>query len=93
MEYANRYSAEEFCNAMITLISQCIYLLRRLIAKQQEQFINEGGIKEKMYKVRTEHRAHPKKQSPFTDPNRPESRPFGPETDVSGMRLKGLLWV
>ena len=46
---------------MITLISQCIYLLRRLIAKQQEQFINEGGIKEKMYKVRTEHRAHPKK--------------------------------
>ena len=61
MEYANRYSAEEFCNAMITLISQCKYLLRRLIAKQQEQFIKEGGIREKMYKVRTEHRAHPKK--------------------------------
>ena len=61
MEYANRYSAEEFCNAMITLISQCKYLLRRLIAKQQEQFINEGGIREKMYKVRTEHRAHSKK--------------------------------
>lgn len=54
--YADRFDATEFCNLMITLINQTTYLLRKLIEKQQEQFLQQGGIKELMFKVRTDHR-------------------------------------
>lgn len=55
-EYALRYNAEEYCNLMITLINQSIYLLRRLIDSQQQQFLEQGGIKELMYRARIEYR-------------------------------------
>ncbi|MDE6483888.1 MAG: four helix bundle suffix domain-containing protein [Duncaniella sp.] len=56
MEFVEIMNAEEYCNLCITLINQSTYMLRRLIEKQQEQFLNEGGIKEKMYKARLEYR-------------------------------------
>lgn len=52
MEYSARWNAEEFCNVCITLINQCTYLLRRLIERQQQMFLESGGIKEQMYKAR-----------------------------------------
>ncbi len=55
-EYAEKYSAEEFCNLMITLINQTTFMLARLIEKQQEQFLKSGGIKEQMYKARVNFR-------------------------------------
>ena len=53
---AERYSAEEFCNLCITLINQATYMLRHLLIYQQDKFVKEGGIKEKMYKARVEYR-------------------------------------
>lgn len=55
-EYAEAYSAEEFCNLCITLINQTTYMLRKLIERQQQQFLEQGGIKELMYKARTTYR-------------------------------------
>lgn len=43
---------EELANLAITLIHQCSYLLGRLIDRQKEQFLKEGGIKEQMSAAR-----------------------------------------
>ena len=47
---------EEIANLCITLINQATYMLKNLIARQQEQFITEGGIREQMTKARLEYR-------------------------------------
>lgn len=54
--YAMRFNAEEFCNLCITLINQTTYMLRRLLESQQEQFLENGGIREAMYRARTNYR-------------------------------------
>lgn len=54
---AERMNAEEYCNLMITLINQTTYLLRRLIDRQQQQFLEHGGIKEQMYRARVSYRS------------------------------------
>lgn len=55
--HAQGMNAEEYCNLMITLINQSTYMLRKLIERQQDQFLKHGGIKELMYKARTTYRA------------------------------------
>ncbi|MGM9746397.1 MAG: four helix bundle suffix domain-containing protein [Paludibacteraceae bacterium] len=55
-QFASTMNAEEFCNLCITLINQTTYMLRRLIDKQQEQFLQEGGIKEQMFAARVQYR-------------------------------------
>ena len=58
-EYAvviTRMNDEEIANLCITLINQATYMLKKLIARQQEQFITEGGIREQMTKARLEYR-------------------------------------
>lgn len=55
-QYAHTMSAEEFCNLCITLINQATYMLRRLLDSQQQQFLEQGGIKELMYKARVAYR-------------------------------------
>ncbi len=51
-----RLNDEEIANLCITLINQATYMLRNLIARQQEQFVVEGGIREQMTKARLEYR-------------------------------------
>ena len=55
-EFAAQYTPEEFCNLCITLIHQTTYMLRKLLEHQQKQFLEQGGIKELMYKARVEYR-------------------------------------
>lgn len=55
--FAHKMDSEEYCNLCITLINQASYLLKRLIERQQEQFLKQGGIKELMYRARTEYRS------------------------------------
>lgn len=43
---------EDFCNAMITVISQTMYLLKQLVAAQEHDFAENGGIRERMTSVR-----------------------------------------
>lgn len=45
-------SAETIANIAITLIHQTDYLLQRLLERQQENFLKNGGIKEQMYNAR-----------------------------------------
>lgn len=55
-KFAHRLNDEEFCNLCITLINQATYLLRRLLERQQQQFLEQGGIKEQMFKARLNYR-------------------------------------
>lgn len=43
--FAQRLNAGEFCNLCITLINQTTYLLKCLIDRQQQQFLEQGSIK------------------------------------------------
>lgn len=70
---AERYSAEEYCNLCISLIHQTTYLLRRLLEKQQQQFLETGGIKELMYRSRMEYRNSQNYQTRQTNPTGPTS--------------------
>lgn len=56
LRYAERLNDEEFCNLCITLINQATYMLRRLLERQQQQFLQTGGIKELMYNARINYR-------------------------------------
>lgn len=54
--HVEHMTAEELCNLCITLINQTTYLLRRLIERQQEQFLQHGGIREQMHNARIHYR-------------------------------------
>lgn len=49
-------SDETICNIAITLIHQADLLLRRYIEKLQQDFLENGGIKEQMYNARVSYR-------------------------------------
>lgn len=49
-------SDETIANIALTLIHQTDLLLEKLIEYQKNTFLNEGGIKEEMYRARTEWR-------------------------------------
>lgn len=49
-------SDETIANIAITLLHQEDAMLRKLIERQKAEFIKNGGIKEEMYKARTEWR-------------------------------------
>lgn len=76
LRHAADLNAEEFCNMAITLINQTTYMLRHLIERQQSQFLQQGGIKELMYKSRIAYRASltsPTSQTGQTSPTDPTS--------------------
>ncbi len=65
-EYAlliTKMSDEETCNLSITLIHQAMYMLQRLLETMQRRFVTEGGIKEQMFKARTNYRSNQGGQS------------------------------
>ena len=51
-----RLNDDEICNLCITLIYQAIYMLHKLLEHQQKRFVENGGIREQMTRVRLEHR-------------------------------------
>ena len=58
-EYAEKIKLmndEEIANLCITLIHQAMYLLYKLLETLQKRFVEEGGIKELMYKSRLNYR-------------------------------------
>lgn len=59
-ELVARLNDEEIANLCITLINQATYMLKRLIERQQQQFVAEGGIREQMTKARLEYRNNKK---------------------------------
>lgn len=73
LRYADRLDAEEFCNLCISLINQATYMLRRLIERQEQQFLETGGIKEQMYQARVNYRSNQVRQTCQTNPTCPTS--------------------
>ncbi|WP_296121785.1 four helix bundle suffix domain-containing protein [uncultured Porphyromonas sp.] len=54
-------SDEELANLAITLIHQATYMLRRLVERQQEMFLEGGGIREQMSRARRGYRSPDKR--------------------------------
>ena len=50
--YLENRSDETFANILICLINQCNYLLDRQIRSQEQAFVKNGGIRERMLKAR-----------------------------------------
>jgi four helix bundle suffix protein len=55
-EFCETRSAEVVANIAICLIHQTNYLLDRQIRRQEQDFIKEGGLRERMTRVRLQHR-------------------------------------
>lgn len=58
-EYAERITRmndEEIANLCITLVHQAIYMLYKLLETMQNRFVEEGGIRERMYQSRSNYR-------------------------------------
>lgn len=56
VEAIKQRSAETTANIAITLIHQTDVFLRKLLERLQDDFIKNGGIKEQMYRARTNFR-------------------------------------
>lgn len=56
MGFADKWTAEEFCNTLVTLCHFTDKMLCNLLDVLQRQFIEQGGITERMYAARTGYR-------------------------------------
>lgn len=54
--YIENRSPETTANIIICLIHQCNYLLNRQIRRLEQDFLKEGGFRERMYKARVKQR-------------------------------------
>ena len=55
--HISRMNDEEIANLCITLLHQASVMLQRLLDTMQHRFVTEGGIKERMFKARTDYRS------------------------------------
>lgn len=56
LPFADKWSAEEFANTCLTLCYQLDAMLNSYLKKLQNDFVTEGGIKERMYAARMGYR-------------------------------------
>lgn len=56
--YLDKWSAEEICNVCISLCHQTDRMMCSYLSRLEKKFAEEGGIKERMYAVRTGRRQH-----------------------------------
>jgi four helix bundle suffix protein len=69
-EFCETRSDEVVANIAICLIHQANYLLDQQIKWQEQDFIKEGGMRERMTRVRLQHRNKPKNQK--INPRKPD---------------------
>lgn len=69
-----KLNAEEFCNLMITLIHQEMYMLDRLMDYQQNRFVIEGGVREQMSRARISYRNSQSSPSNPISPSSPKNQ-------------------
>ena len=62
MQLLPKLNDEEFLNMMITLINQNISMLNKLLEHVKQDFLKFGGIKEQMFKARTQYRIQHEKK-------------------------------
>ncbi len=68
-ELLPKLNDEEICNLCITLINQATYLLRRLFERQQQMFLESGGIREQMSRARINYRNQTSQTGPTSPPD------------------------
>ena len=57
-KYYEQWSIEEFCNVALTLIHQADRGMWNWLKKKEAQFLEEGGIREKMTTARKNQRGY-----------------------------------
>ena len=62
-KYVENKSPEDSANTIICVIHQANYLLDQLKRQLEQQFVEQGGFTEKLYKIRTTARAQREKSS------------------------------
>lgn len=60
--YIEEKSPETAANTLVCLIHQCNYLLDRLIRRLEDDFVEHGGLTERLYRARIERRGSVKPQ-------------------------------
>jgi len=55
-EYFQRWNAEEMANIALTLCYQTDAMLHKTLLRMEKEFVEQGGIKERMYAARTGYR-------------------------------------
>lgn len=66
--FVDKMNEEEYCNLCVTLINQAASMLRGLLKRQQAQFLENGGIREQMYRARTGYRQQGGREGRRSDP-------------------------
>lgn len=56
LPYADKWSAEEFCNTMLTLCHITDKMMCSYLKVLEKRFVEQGGIKERMHAARTGYR-------------------------------------
>lgn len=56
MPYAAKWTAEEYCNTLLTLCHLADRMMCNYLKYLEKQFVEHGGIKERMYAARTGYR-------------------------------------
>ena len=56
LPYAEKWLSEEFANICLTLCYQVDAMMNRYLKRLEKQFVEQGGIKERMYAARTGYR-------------------------------------
>lgn len=56
MSLTSKMNDKELCNLLLTLIHQTIAMLGKIIDLAKQDFIQNGGIKEQMYRARLSYR-------------------------------------
>lgn len=60
--FFHQWTAEEMANVGLTLCFQVDAMMNKYLALLEQDFVTEGGIKERMYKARTGYRRHQEEQ-------------------------------
>lgn len=82
-------SAETIANIAITLIHQEDVLLRKLLQRLEEDFVRQGGIKERMYAARTGYRQEQDTRLAALEAENKQLREENTRLQEENTRLKG----
>lgn len=89
--FVYRWSAEEFCNAAITLCHMTDRMMCSYLKHLEKRFITEGGIKERMHSARTGYRKDQDKQFAALKTENAQLKAENTQLKAENARLKAEL--
>ncbi len=91
MGFADKWTAEEFCNTLITLCHFTDKMLCNFLDLLQRQFIEHGGITERMYAARTGYRQQQDAQMKQLQTENAQLKAENAQLKVENEKLKALM--